>query len=101
MRVVLLGAPSCGKTTQGEVLRRKFGLEQLIFSELLKAAIAKGGPIGQQAKAALSSGTQIPDHVMVQVVEDAISNTEIESFSLEGMPRTLEQVRRNTGLQGA
>jgi adenylate kinase len=92
MRLILLGAPGCGKTTQGEVIRRKFGLQQLIFSELLKGAIATGSSVGQQAKSALSNGAQIPDEVMVQIVEDAVSKLGSESFSLEGIPRTLEQV---------
>lgn len=58
--------------------------------DLLRDAIQKGTPLGQQAHVYLSKGELVPDEVMAKIIEELLTTTESDVV-LDGYPRTLAQ----------
>lgn len=92
INVILLGPPGAGKGTQAKLIEEKFGLVQLSSGDLLRAAVASGSVVGQQAKSYMEKGALVPDDVVVDIVFEHIdSMSGARGFILDGFPRTVEQ----------
>ena len=93
LRLVILGRPGAGKGTQGVRLARRLGVVHLSTGALLRRAMAGGTQLGRLAQPYVDSGGLVPDDVMLGVVEQALSDPEVErlGFLLDGFPRTAEQ----------
>ena len=74
MNIILLGPPGAGKGTQAKILVDGQGLVQLSTGDMLRAAVASGSELGQQAKAVMEAGKLMPDDIMVQIISDRISD---------------------------
>ena len=73
MRLILLGPPGAGKGTQAKHLVEKYGMVQLSTGDMLRAAIAAGTPLGQQAKEIMERGELVPDESSSAIVADRIA----------------------------
>lgn len=93
MNIILLGPPGAGKGTQSDYLRDAYDLEKFATGDMLRAAVAAGSELGQQAKAIMDRGELVPDAVMIGIIKDAIANlpTDKKGFILDGFPRTVGQ----------
>ena len=92
MRIVLLGPPGAGKGTQAQRIIEKFGIPHLSTGDMLRGAVRKGTEIGRRAKDIMARGELVPDHLVVSVVEERISQPDAASgFVLDGFPRTIVQ----------
>ncbi len=92
MRIILLGAPGAGKGTQAQFLSRHFNIPQISTGDMLRAAIADGSELGQQAKRYMDAGQLVPDEVIVGLVKERIREADCENgFLLDGFPRTVAQ----------
>jgi len=68
------------------------GLVQLSTGDMLRAAVASGSELGQEAKSVMDAGKLMPDDIMVQIISDRISEPDCENgFILDGFPRTTAQ----------
>jgi adenylate kinase len=87
--VVLLGSPGAGKGTQAPVLAGNLGVPVLASGDLLRAAVAKGTPLGREADRFMSRGQLVPDETMVRVFLDRLEQPDAQSGAiLDGFPRT-------------
>ena len=95
MIVILLGAPGCGKTTQGQYIESKFKLPALVWSDILKNAVgAADTENAKEAKQFLQEGEKIPEIIAVELIRERIAHPDCaDGFSLEGYPKNMEQVR--------
>jgi adenylate kinase len=94
MRIVLLGAPGSGKGTQSQRLAKEHGIPQISTGDLLRAARAKGTPLGLKAQAAMDLGKLVDDEIVLGMIRERIAEPDVANgFILDGFPRNLAQAR--------
>jgi adenylate kinase len=92
MQVVLLGPPGVGKGTQGRRLASDRGWALISTGEILRDAIARGTPLGAEARKVIDRGLLVPDPVMIGLVrERTLEPDACKGFVLDGFPRTVPQ----------
>jgi adenylate kinase len=92
MRLVLLGAPGSGKGTQALRLKESLGVPHISTGDLLRAAVAAGTPLGQQAQAVMARGELVSDDIVLGMLEERLGNADVAGgFILDGYPRNLAQ----------
>jgi len=92
MRLVLLGPPGVGKGTQGRRLAAERGWALISTGDMLRDAVAKQTPLGQQAKQLVDAGQLLPDGVMIGLVRERTMQADARGgFVLDGFPRTIPQ----------
>ncbi|MED5357839.1 MAG: nucleoside monophosphate kinase, partial [Pseudomonadota bacterium] len=92
MILILLGPPGCGKGTQAKRLEQSRGLVQLSTGDMLRAAVASGSEMGQQAKKVMDAGELMSDEIMIEIISERIDQPDCANgFILDGFPRTTPQ----------
>lgn len=92
MRIVLLGAPGSGKGTQAALLVEDLDLPHISTGEVLRTAVKSDTLLGRKAKAVMDRGELVPDDIMLGLMEERLSETDVEKgFILDGYPRNLAQ----------
>jgi len=91
LRILFLGPAGSGKGTQSTKLAERFGLEHISTGDLIRAAIKSGSELGNKVKAIVEAGQLVSDDIVNEIVKNKIEK--IDSFILDGYPRTLEQAK--------
>ena len=92
MRIVLLGAPGCGKGTQAKKLMADRNIPQISTGDMLREAVAKGTRFGQKAKAILGAGQLVSDDIVLGIISERLAQPDVaDGFILDGFPRTKQQ----------
>lgn len=90
--ILLLGPPGAGKGTQGVLLSRRLGLPKFATGDLLRDAVARGTPLGRQARAVMESGALVNDDIILGVVEEELAKPDAaRGVILDGVVRTVPQ----------
>jgi adenylate kinase len=93
MRLVLMGPPGSGKSTQARSVAKHFNVPAISTGDIFRANVSKGTPLGVAAKRFVDAGEYVPDEVTNLMVRNRIDEPDAESgFLLDGYPRTLAQV---------
>ena len=99
MNLILLGPPGAGKGTQGHRLSERYGIPEISTGDILRAAVHKGTPLGQEAKSYMDRGALVPDEVMIGIIRERLAQEDTErGFILDGFPRTVAQAEALTQL---
>ncbi|MFC1572976.1 adenylate kinase [Candidatus Eisenbacteria bacterium] len=92
MRLVLLGAPGCGKGTHSEWLMKDLGIPQISTGDILRDSVANGTELGKKAKGFMDSGSLVPDEVILGLMAERLKGSDAGGgFILDGFPRTIPQ----------
>ena len=92
MKVILLGAPGCGKGTQAKYISEKYRLPHISTGDLFRDNIKNKTPLGQKVKAIMDSGNLCPDDLTVELVKDRLNQPDCKNgYLLDGFPRDLFQ----------
>lgn len=92
LRIVLLGAPGVGKGTQAMAIHDRTGYPHISTGDLLRENVAKGTPLGIEAKGHMDSGELVPNEVVIGMMSVRLGREDCsDGFILDGYPRTLEQ----------
>jgi adenylate kinase len=92
LNLILLGPPGAGKGTQAERLREDFGVLHISTGDMLRAQVADGTDLGNEAKRYMDAGELVPDEVIVGMITDRIGGGDArDGFLLDGFPRNEKQ----------
>ena len=93
--MILFGPPGAGKGSQALKVVAKLGIPQLSTGDMLRAAVAAGTSVGNEAKAVMESGGLVPDDLVVGIISDRIKEADCaKGFILDGFPRSVEQASK-------
>jgi adenylate kinase len=92
MDILLMGPPGAGKGTQGALLAEARGLPKFATGDLLRDAVKRGTPLGQQAKAVMEAGHLVSDDIIMGVVREELAKPEASNGVIfDGVVRTIPQ----------
>jgi adenylate kinase len=92
LNLILLGPPGAGKGTQAERLREDFALPHIATGDMLRAEVAQGSELGNQAKRYMDAGDLVPDEVIIgMIIKRVEAEDAAEGFLLDGFPRNRQQ----------
>ena len=92
--LILFGPPGAGKGTQSAKLIEKYSLTHISTGDLFRKHLKAGTPLGTLAKEYMNKGNLVPDQVVIDMVDDKISNSgKITGIIFDGFPRTIPQAQ--------
>lgn len=91
--ITLYGQPGCGKSTQTEMLAKKYHFFKFGMGERLREEANSGSELGQKIAPYLEAGTLIPDEMMMAVIKNIGSQTSAEGLIFDGFPRITSQAK--------
>jgi adenylate kinase len=92
MRLVLVGAPGCGKGTHSAWIVEERKIPQISTGDILREAVASGAELGREAQTFMESGQLVPDEVILGLIRERLAQADASGgFILDGFPRTIPQ----------
>ncbi|MFA6513905.1 MAG: nucleoside monophosphate kinase [Patescibacteria group bacterium] len=91
--ITLYGQPGCGKSTQVQMLAKKYGFFQFGMGERLRGEIESGSALGQEIKPYVDNGILIPDDLMFQIIKNIGDKATKSGLIFDGFPRILAQAK--------
>lgn len=92
MKIILIGIQGSGKSTQGNMLRDKLGIEYLSSGHIFREMAKEKTPLGRYMKETLNAGVLISDEKTIPIIEEYLSKPEYaKGYILDGFPRTTKQ----------
>ena len=94
MMVLLFGPPGAGKSTQADLLSRKYHFTKFSMGDILREEVASKTALGKRIKKYLNKGILVPDSLIFELVEKFLHEHRNTHILFEGFPRTISQARR-------
>ena len=92
MNLILLGMPGAGKGTQAEIIHKDFDIANISTGAMMREVSRSEGELANKVQTYLSSGTLVPNNIIVEMLVQRISEDDCKKgFLLDGFPRNLDQ----------
>jgi adenylate kinase len=87
-RIILLGPPGSGRSTQADVIAKRYGLVSISTRHLLKNEITRNPDVGQLISKCIDNGQMVPDTIVLPLVEERLkqSDCRVNGWILDGFP---------------
>ncbi|XP_017775819.1 PREDICTED: adenylate kinase isoenzyme 1-like [Nicrophorus vespilloides] len=90
--VWVLGGPGCGKGTQCNMIKKKYGFVHMSSGDLLRAEAATGSERGKYIEVFVLKGELVPTPIVLKLLREAIDQfDDPKGFLIDGYPRQYEQ----------
>ena len=92
MNLILLGMPGAGKGTQAEIIQKDFDIANISTGAMMREVSRSEGELANKVQTYLSSGTLVPNDIIVEMLVQRISEDDCKKgFLLDGFPRNIDQ----------
>lgn len=93
MRIVMLGPPGSGKSTQGSFLAEKYQVPEISVGDMLRAEVQNQTDLGKKIKKIMDKGELVSDFIVLDRVQERINQPDCANgYLFDDFPRTLVQV---------
>ncbi|GAU90839.1 hypothetical protein RvY_03201 [Ramazzottius varieornatus] len=100
--VIVMGGPGCGKGTQCDKIKGKYGYTHLSTGDLLRADVASGSARGKELSAIMAKGELVSLAIVMDLLKEAmvVALPTSKGFLIDGFPRDMEQAEKLTAELG-
>ena len=92
MKIILIGIQGSGKSTQGNLLHDKLGIEYLSSGHIFRQMAKEKTILGRYMKETLNAGALVSDEKTIPIIEEYLAKPEYsKGYILDGFPRTTKQ----------
>ncbi len=91
--MIIMGPQGSGKGTQGELLKKHFGIPLITVGQMLRDEIKKNTSLSETIASYIDKGSILPDHLTNEIVRKRLLESDThKGYILDGYPRDAEQV---------
>ena len=90
LNAIILGAPGGGKGTISKKLVKMYNFNHVSTGDLLRAHVQDTtSDLGKQARSFMDSGGLVPDHLVLNMLQNEVTNSQKNNsrLLLDGFPR--------------
>ncbi len=92
MKLIIIGIQGAGKSTQGNLLKKKLGVPYLSTGHIFREIAKEHTSLGRYIKETMNAGYLIPDDKTLEIVSEYLKRPEYKKgYILDGFPRTPKQ----------
>lgn len=92
INIVLFGAPGCGKGTQAQRLKERYGIDHVSTGEVIRGEIRRGTELGRSMESYIAQGKLAPDKIVIGMIANYVAeHLDAKGCIFDGFPRTTVQ----------
>lgn len=92
INIVLFGAPGCGKGTQAQRLKERYGIDHVSTGEVIRDEIRRGTELGRSMESYIKEGRLAPDSIVIGMIANYVADhLDAKGCIFDGFPRTTVQ----------